>query len=430
MSVPRVRIETILEAVGRLAGAQDRATLERVLIESASGGTGCSRVLLVRPAADDDFEILASTPGAAATGVSRSALRGAWSGDVVELRETGHPSGRLGGGGPSASPGADAAFPHSAAEMGLRGAICAPVFSGDAVDCLLYLDARGGERALPEDAGAFCVALAEVAGMALNRLEAAEIDARRAALERDLEAARHSQQLLLPAASGQANGLRYTLDSRPGRCVAGDLFDVLDLPDGRTAFFLGDVSGKGLGAGVVMAAAQAELRTMFLHGLSIGRTLSRLNDRLLERGDPGRFITLIGCVWDARAGELELADAGHGLCVVRRPGGAAEPLFVEGGPPLGVAPGIAYAPVRLACPPGTRVVLFSDGVSEQPDREGEPFGVERVAGLIGGAETHEQDGPVVMRALESHAAGAFTDDVTIASIELSRAETAASSPRA
>ena len=136
----------------------------------------------------------------------------------------------------------------------------------DSLDSLLYIDSRASGRPISADIATFCRALAQLGASAIRRQLTRELEERRGQLERDLDSARRAQQLLMPPRSGARAGLAYCFDSIPGRYVAGDLFGVVDLPGDRTAFFLGDVSGKGAAASLLMAAAQTHLRAILVGG--------------------------------------------------------------------------------------------------------------------------------------------------------------------
>src|SRR5690606_6114466 len=127
------------------------------------------------------------------------------------------------------------------------------------------LDARAGDARLQPDAAEFCQALARFGGLALAMLKRDELEARRQHLEAQLHAARDAQQLIMPTNDGVVSGLAYALRMRPGLFVAGDLFDVVPLEDGRVGVCLGDVTGEGVGAGVLMASTQAHLNAALLH---------------------------------------------------------------------------------------------------------------------------------------------------------------------
>ena len=256
--VVQKRLDAMLGTMRQMSAAASREEVAEILVRTVCEGTPCPRVLAVRRVGNAAYETVAASEGAVDTPVSLSLLAAAGSGRVVQLTEPGH-------GGVTG---------QSIIDLGVQTAICAGVRVSDEAEWFLYLDTRGDETRLPSDAAAFCSAMADLAGLAIERILASEMATRRRQLEFDLEAARRSQELLLPPRRGGSPGLSYAFEFRPGRHVAGDMFDVVALPDGRSAFFLGDVSGKGAGAGVLMAAAQSLLRSLLVHAGSLANAMS------------------------------------------------------------------------------------------------------------------------------------------------------------
>lgn len=397
--VAQQRLEALIGASRELERAADREGVARTLVEHAGAGTGCARVLVLRAAGRDEYEVVANSEAADSARLSRTLLEAAAAGEVVQL------SGEAGG--------FQAA--QSMIDLGIRSAICAPMMIGGAADSFLYLDTRGSEGTLAADVASFCSALAQLGAMATERLAAAEMRARREQMERDLAGARRAQQLLMPARSGTRPGLSYCFESTPGRFVAGDLFDLVPLAHGRTAFFLGDVSGKGVGAGLLMASAQTQLRTLLLRGVPLVEAVMSLNEHVHERTEPGTFLTLIAGVYDPMAARVELCDAGHGLCC-RCGESGAERVVLDGGVPIGVASGERYPAEEVELRPGQRLVLLSDGVVEQPSLEGTQFGLESVLRCLRPEADPGADVATLLTAVQTHAAGPFADDFTVVSL--------------
>jgi len=191
---------------------------------------------------------------------------------------------------------------------------------------------------------------------------------------------------------------------------------VVELPGGRTAFFLGDVTGKGVGAGVLMVATQTKLGAMLASGASLADAIGMLNSFVIERTDCGRFVTLLAAMWNPADRVLEIIDAGHGYCCVRAPGESSRCLELGGNPPVGVVAGLTFKVRRMTLAERTRVVLFSDGVVEQRDHGGEMFGLDAAIEAMEGARSVEEDVDCLVRAVKSHAGGPLADDLTVASI--------------
>ena len=393
------RLDALLEACRTLNAVGDRAHIADAIARTAAAGADCRRALVVRQVDQEAFEVIAATDDATDATLSQSLLAAAMRGELVELSK----------------PSDDVADGKSIVDLNIRTAICAPIVVGDAVDALLYLDTRGTERGLASDAAAFCQSLAQLGGLALERLLRAEVESHRDAMERDLAAARRAQELLMPARTGKAAGVRYAFESLAGRFVAGDLFEFLPLDDNRTALFLGDVSGKGVGAAVLMSAVQSQLRTLLLDDADLPRAMGGVNRFLLHRAGRGKFITLVACVVDRDAATIEIVDAGHGFACLAPPG--ASPIVVDAhrGIPLGVDPDVRYESATIDLEPGTRFVMFSDGVVEQTNPRGAQFGLPAALDLIGAAADPDADVATLLEAVRNHAQGPLADDLTVAS---------------
>lgn len=401
--VAQQRLDALIDAGRQLERATDRGALARTLVDCTADGTGCRRVMVVRPAGGDSFDVIASTEHAGPPKLSRSLIEAAAQGTLAQL-----------------SGGADTVdFGQSVLDLGISSAICAPLLIDGVADSFLYLDTRGAEGILANDVAAFCSAIAQLGAMATERLAAAEMRARREQLEQDLAAARRAQQLMMPPKSGSRPGLTYCFESIPGRFVAGDLFDLIALPDGRTAFFLGDVAGKGVGAGLLMAAAQTHLRTLLTRAVELAEAVTSLNELVLARTEPGTFLTLFACVFDPVASRLDLADAGHGFCCRCEGGGPAQRLVLQGGLPIGIDEESQYVTETIPLAPGNRLVLFSDGLVEQPDPDGVQFGLDEALARLRPESDPATDVSSLIEAVRAHAQGPFADDLTIVSVQAS-----------
>jgi sigma-B regulation protein RsbU (phosphoserine phosphatase) len=398
--VAQRRLEAILALSSDLNTAQSERQIATAVVDAVARATSCGRVVVTRRVSDTQVETLASTKTEPPR-LSRSLIEAAEHQGIVELRSTG------------AAPGQA----YSILELNIQTAICATISAGNTPVAFLVLDTRGEESALPSDVSAFCKAVAQIAGLAFERLGAEELAARHAQLRRDLGAARRAQELLSPARTGRWGGVRYAFESLPGRVVAGDLFDIFPVDESRTALFLGDVSGKGVGAAVLMAAAQSQLRTQLRAGRQLADAVASVNRDLFQRSESGRFVTLLAAVIDERAERLEVIDAGHGMCVIWPTAGTPERLQTPNGFPLGVVEDAAYEMHRTSFAPGSLVVVFSDGAIEQPNALGEQFGYEAVLQSVGRASSPETIAAALIADVQAHAAGDLADDLTVGAVQ-------------
>jgi serine phosphatase RsbU (regulator of sigma subunit) len=398
----QTRLDAVLSATRELSSARDRDEIARILRKTAQSGTNCVRVSVVRSVGTDEYILLGEQSTQRQIPLSRSLLRSAESGSVAQMMGSGDGTGT-----------------NSLAILKVRSAICAPLMIAGQPDCFLYIDTRESEPDLPPDSASFCAALADLGALAIERTIATDMAARRMHLERDLDAARQAQLMLLPPRRGDVCGVRYAYESVAGRYVAGDMFDVVALPNGRAAFFLGDVSGKGISAGVLMAATQAQLRALLLQGVDLATSIRVVSDHLFERTEPDKFVTLLAGVWCASERTMELVDAGHGFCAIKQPEGPVARLDLEGGIPAGVSSGTRYGSTKLRLDKGSRVLTLSDGVTEQPNAAGDQFGFDAALQALHSSGDCAGDVSAIIEAVRRHApGGAISDDLTVASLEL------------
>ena len=210
-------------------------------------------------------------------------------------------------------------------------------------------------------------------------------------LRKELEIGRRIQRELLPRAPFRSSFAEVGGLSVPAREVGGDFFNYVPLSDGEVAVLLGDVSGKGVGAALLMANLQATLRAR----LSVESDLAQLVDALdreLESDEPlAAYVTLFLAILDAETGTLRYVNAGHNTQLVRRSDGAVERLPSSGRPP-GLYPGGGYTEERLTLGDGDSLFLFTDGIVEAEDESGEPFGMERLEAILGVHRGDDLDG--------------------------------------
>jgi hypothetical protein len=196
----------------------------------------------------------------------------------------------------------------------------------------------------------------------------------------ELALGRAVQTALLPDDNPDQPGWDIWLFTRSANEVGGDLVDYLHFQDGRLGIMLGDVSGKGLGAALLMAKLQATLRAIATDAGSPKSIGERANKILCRDGLPGRFATLIYLEVKPDADEVQIMNAGHMPAIAAREGSIEElpPVAL----PLGVGPDAAFFDQVIAAAPGDMLLAYSDGLTEARNRSGEFFGERRVRELI------------------------------------------------
>jgi phosphoserine phosphatase RsbU/P len=270
--------------------------------------------------------------------------------------------------------------------------------------------------------------LAAQTGLALEvaRLTTAigEEIAQRERLNRELEIAREVQERLFPQHLPAIPGIDYCGRCRPAREVGGDYYDFLELPEGKLGVAIGDVSGKGIGAALMMAALEASLRGQAtLAGGNLGELIGRVNRLVYEASSANRYATFFYAQHDPKSLQVTYVNAGHNPPLVLRKSGAEwQVMRLEvGGAVVGLLKSFPYQQGSFALQPGDLLLLFTDGVSEAMNPAYEEWGEERLieaALSCDGLETAEVIARI-MSAADAFAAGAPQhDDMTLVALRV------------
>jgi serine phosphatase RsbU (regulator of sigma subunit) len=213
----------------------------------------------------------------------------------------------------------------------------------------------------------------------LERLE--EEMRERQRVEHELGVARRIQHALLPKDLPELEGWEIARHYQPAREVGGDFYDFLRLEDGRVGLVIGDCSGKGIAAALVMANTQSVLRAVAQReGITPGRVLEEANEVLYAYIPPTMFITCLYAILDPESGGLVYANAGHDLPYLHR-NSEAEELRARG-MPLGLMPGMSYEEKETVLNVGVAALFYSDGLVEAHDPKGEMFGFPRLRAFV------------------------------------------------
>jgi serine phosphatase RsbU (regulator of sigma subunit) len=213
----------------------------------------------------------------------------------------------------------------------------------------------------------------------LERLE--EEMRERQRVEHELGVARRIQHALLPKDLPELEGWQIAYHYQPAREVGGDFYDFLRLEDGRVGLVIGDCSGKGIAAALVMANTQSVLRAVAQReGTTPGRVLEEANEVLYAYIPPIMFITCLYAILDPESGGLVYANAGHDLPYLHR-NSEAEELRARG-MPLGLMPGMSYEEKETVLNVGVAAIFYSDGLVEAHDPKGEMFGFPRLRAFV------------------------------------------------
>ena len=248
----------------------------------------------------------------------------------------------------------------------------------------------------------------------LNLLVLLEV-ADRLSLKNDLEIARQIQQAMLPRAAYQSPGVEAFGMTRPANTVGGDFYDIIPLPDGRVLLALGDVAGKGSPAALLMALFLAMMRTLVDERLEGAELMTRLNAQIVKHAPSSRFVTVFLATLNPSTGDLEYVNAGQNPPLLRRASGTYERLRA-GGMAIGMFEHATYSTGRVEMKPGDVIVMYSDGITEAENSDGQPFdelGVQTIVEAPGWGSAKEL-GWAMFAAVEQHSQERrLVDDLTI-----------------
>jgi sigma-B regulation protein RsbU (phosphoserine phosphatase) len=257
-----------------------------------------------------------------------------------------------------------------------RNMLCVPLRNpeGELMGSLQAINRRGGEFSGIELS--YLESFAALAAVAVEREQLAQEAFRAQLLTTELELAREVQQRLLPP-SGKINlPAPFSAWGTSQACfdVGGDAYDVVMLATGECAFWVADVSGKGIGAALLMTTIQTELRALVRAENDLARLAAELHKRVAAAAPVGTYATLFLGVLSAETERLRYVNAGHVQPVWLNPQAAGERVFEVSGMPVGIPlPGNDYVAGEFSFRRGERLAVFSDGVTDAENTAGETF---------------------------------------------------------
>jgi len=235
-------------------------------------------------------------------------------------------------------------------------------------------------------------------------------------MKRDLSQAAEIQRRMLPEGAPEVPHADLAGFNAPCRTVGGDYYDFFPYPDGRVAMTLGDVSGKGMPASLMMAELHARVQVLAEDPGNLAAFMTRLNKATCVKCPSNRFITFFFCVLDMVSGEIKFANAGHNPPILVRASGEAQ-MLEGGGPVLGILPTAIYTEECERLNRGDMLVLYSDGVTEANNPDYDEYGEDRLIEVLRQHYTEPATAIVdaVMKSLAEFTAGApQADDITLA----------------
>ncbi len=254
--------------------------------------------------------------------------------------------------------------------------LCMPMKNreGEIVGVFQLLNKRNGVFALEDESA--INALSTHAAIAIEKARLYQEEREKIALEKELSAAHTVQVGLLPEKLPQVEGYEFAARSVPAKSVAGDLYDLLSLEDGKLALSVGDVSGKGMPAALLMANVQATFRAYSRLDPYASNCMKISNDLLCRSTSEDKFVTLFYAILDPSKKLLSYTNAGH-----------EEPFFIHGshvfrlktgGIPLGIVDHFPYEEETIQFDEGDVLLVYSDGIPDAVNAKGQRFGMEKL----------------------------------------------------
>jgi serine phosphatase RsbU (regulator of sigma subunit) len=271
----------------------------------------------------------------------------------------------------------------SIVEHKVHSMIAVPLQTSERIIGLLYLDSPSVLREFTAEDLNLLTVMANVAAIRIEHARLAEIEQAERIFQRDLSQAAEIQQRMLPSEAPQVANADLAGYNFPCRTVGGDYYDFFTYPDGKVAAALGDVSGKGMPASLMMMSLVARVQVLAEDVSDVAALMNRLNKSTCANCPANRFITFFFSVFDPATGELRWASAGHNPPIIVRGDGKAE-MLEGGGPVLGILSMIKFDEHRTQLGHDDMLVIYSDGVTEATNPKEEEYGEDRLIELLRG----------------------------------------------
>ena len=241
----------------------------------------------------------------------------------------------------------------------------------------------GGRPRLSEDELRFARLLANQAALSVEQARLHRVESQGQRMERELQQARRIQMSLLPAAYPVVPGYDFAATYESAREIGGDLYDFIEWPNdpARVGLLIADVSGKGTAAALFMAHSRAMIRGAAQTQPGPGATLATANVQIARDNHAMLFVSAFYAVLETASGRLTFANAGHNLPLIRRAGGQVEEVMSRG-MVLGIMDDMTYDEATAVLAPDDILLLYTDGITEAMDADGELFGKARLSDAV------------------------------------------------
>ena len=263
----------------------------------------------------------------------------------------------------------------------IRSVMAVPLASGEQTFGMIYVDNPFNNRFKEENLKVLTT-IASVASIKIENERLMEEQREKRRMEEELKVASEIQMRLQPFAPPSLEGWEMTGVSFPCREIGGDYYDFIQRKrDNRVVVAVGDVSGKGTGAALLMSSLHAAVRAQSQTGRSIREVMAEINEYIFENSPPNKFLTLFYGELDPETGVLTYSNGGHNNPILVRSTGEVERLD-KGGLPIGMMQGVQYQEGSVAFHQSDLVVIYSDGITESVNEQDEEFGEQLLIDVL------------------------------------------------
>jgi sigma-B regulation protein RsbU (phosphoserine phosphatase) len=300
--------------------------------------------------------------------------------------------------------------------QGIRSVLAVPLGVGERIFGMIYADSPFATSRFTEDHLKVLTTLGSVAAIRVENTRLLEEHLEQQQYERELQLAREIQQRFQPTAPPSVPGYELQGISFPSYQIGGDYYDFIPCQDGRLVVALGDVSGKGTSAALLMSSLHAAVHAQVASCRPITETVGAVNRYLADNTPANRFVTLFYAELDPATGGLSFINAGHNPPLIAHGTDGTLEHLGSGGVPLGILPDYDYREGRTQLRAGDVLVVYSDGVTETQNPGGDEFGMVRLQEVVGQNLTLTASGirDKIEAALSAFAQGTpAVDDITL-----------------
>ncbi len=299
----------------------------------------------------------------------------------------------------------------------IRSAICAPLITQDVVIGVLYADFLVSQKRVPEEDLRLMAQIARFAAVKVETTRLREEAIAKQKIEEELKMTYVIQSRLLPSVPPVVEGYSFAGVNKPCRTVSGDYFDYVVKPDGRIYFVIADVAGKGITAALIMAGLATAFSIFTMDDPSPAELMGRLNRTLQPKLSPSKFATVFAGILEPSSGSISFANAGHTPPVCIRRDGVTQLNSTD--LVVGLIADAKYRDQSVSLDRGDSIILFTDGIIEAENDEGEELGSDATSSLLVGMHGTAA-GPLVKhleQAVLKHVGSRpLGDDVTIVAV--------------